>query len=140
MKKIFLLFIVTSLFSCSKDDNSAVASPIVGSWEVISYETRQGTGSWQNANQACRLDDIEDYASNGDWTKYDGTNQCAAGTGITRGTWELKANNSKVVYTYEGVPGEYESTIELLDEETLIVSFSAGDLDNTQFKVTYAKN
>lgn len=140
-KTTILLFILSiSLISCSKDDDSAVSSPIVGSWEVISYETRQGSGNWQNANQPCRLDDTEEYASNGEWTKYDGTNQCAAGTGITLGTWELRANNTKIVYTYDGVPGEYESTIELLDEENLIISFSSGDLNNTQFRVTYVKN
>jgi len=140
-KTHFLLFILLiTISSCNKDETEAVQSPLIGTWQVITYETRQGSGSWQNANQPCRLDDTEEYASNGKWTKYDGTNQCASGTGITLGTWELRANNTKIVYTYDGAPGEYESTVELLNEETLVVSFSSGDLNNTQFKVTYSKN
>lgn len=142
MKTLKFLLILTfaAFISCSEDEENNTKSEIVGTWQVTSYETRQGSGNWQDAGQACRLDDTEEYESNGQWTKYDGTNQCASGTGITTGTWKLEANDTKVVYTYDGVPGEYESTVELLSEGSLIVSFSTGDVANTQYRVTYVKN
>lgn len=133
------LSLVVILSSCSKDDDTS-SSKINGTWEVVSYETRQGNLEWEASSEICRLDDVEEYESNGDWTKYDGTNQCSAGTGITTGTWKLKANNTKIVYTYDDYSGEYESTVEQLTDNIMVISWSAGDLNNTQYRVTYSKN
>lgn len=139
LKLYILLFASALLFSCGDDDSSENKSPITGTWKTVSYETREGAGEWEPTDEACRLDDTEEYKADGSWTKYDGTNQCSAGTGIIKGTWALTASDTKIVYTYDGFEGEYESTVEQLSEQALIITSSAGDLDNTQYRATYIK-
>lgn len=136
MKKLICLFIILTITSCEKDED---ISPIVGTWRVTAYETRQGSGSWQSTGEACRLDDTEEYNANGRWAKYEGANQCVIGTGITRGTWRLTAANTRIVYTYDDYAGEYESTVEQLTSGSLIISWSAGNQAGTQFRVRFTK-
>lgn len=138
--KLTLLVLVSLLFiACDKDTDDSAISPIIGTWEITNYETRIGNDSWKPVGEDCKLDDTEEYESNGRWTLYDGVNQCEAGTGITQGTWKLKASNTKIVYTYDGYSGEYESTVEELTENSLILSWSTGDINNTQYRTTYKK-
>ncbi|MGV3539910.1 MAG: lipocalin family protein [Rufibacter sp.] len=143
MKRHLLLLLLVPFFfvtSCSKDDEEEEElHKMVGTWRVNKYESRTGTGNWQNANQSCRLDNTEEYEADGSWTLYDGTNQCGAGTGITKGTWRTAASDTKVIYTYTGISGEYESTIEELTATTLVLTNSVGDVANTQTRVTYQK-
>lgn len=135
-------FFILIFFSCS--DSEKENSPIVGSWNLISYEikTENPPTEWRPLGESCRLDDIEEYNEDGTWTRYDGTNQCGGGNciGIYNGTWKFVANNSKVIFTYQGVPGEYESTVETLNGNTLVLSFSSGTTDGRQNRVTYSKN
>lgn len=139
MRNILLLGLLAVLLTgCKKEDENNI-SPIVGTWHVVAYETRAGNANWTTSVGTCRLDDIEEYEANGRWTLYDGTDQCEAGTGITRGTWELRASNTKIVYTYDAFDGEYESTVEELSDSRLVISWSAGDLDNTQYRLTFRK-
>src|SRR5690554_3153271 len=141
MKSIKLALLASIVFiSCEKNtDDNTEESPIVGTWNVVNYESRIGNGDWSFIGEDCRLDDVEEYESNGRWAFYDGTNQCEAGTGIMAGTWKLKASNTKIVYTYDGYSGEYESTVEELTENSLILSWSTGDINNTQYRTTYKK-
>lgn len=125
------------LFGCGKEEDAQ--SPIIGTWQVVSYETRTGGGSWSPSPETCRLDDTEEYAASGRWTRYDGTDQCSAGTGILSGTWKLRASDTKIVYTYDGFGDEYESTVEELSATRLIISWSAGDVKNTQYRTTLIK-
>ena len=93
------------------DSSSSSSSPIVGTWKQTKAEERTGTSPWAVAHDAaCRTDNTEEFAANGAWTLYDGTVQCGAGTGIGHGSWRVTAANT-IVFTYDGVPGEYESTM-----------------------------
>lgn len=134
---LFLLLFFSGLMftSCSKEEHA-----IVGSWKVIAYETRSNTSpNWEASSETCRLDDTEQYDADGRWTRYDGTNQCSAGTGILKGTYTIQANNTKIIYQYDDFEGEYESTIESLTNDEFVISWSAGTTDNLQFRATFKR-
>ena len=140
MRKHLLLLLLPLVFAlgCNKDDDEKTPPhKIVGTWRVTKVETRLSGQDWQNTDEICRLDNTEEYKANGAWTQYDGTDQCGAGTGITNGTWKLAASDTKVIYTYNGVPGEYESTVEQLTGTTMVLSFSTGATDGEHTRPTY---
>ena len=137
-----MLLCTVSFFSCSDDDNESTntqVSDIVGIWRTTKIEERTAANPWENVTEACDLDDTEEYSANGDWALYPGTVTCGSAAVMT-GTWELRANNTKVVYTYDGASGEYESTVESLGSDTMVLTHSAGDLANTQYRTTYIKD
>jgi hypothetical protein len=120
---------------CKKDE----ADLIEGTWHQVKIEQRTNANPWQDNALTCNLDDTETFEKDGKWTLYDGLNQCQPGTGIRTGTWRLTASDTKVIFTYTGVSGEYESTVETLTENNLVLSHSSGDQNNTQFRNTYTK-
>lgn len=120
-------------------DDEETPDPIVGTWQKSKVEKSTNGGSWTDTTAPCELDDTEEYSSNGEWTLYSGPNQCSAGTGVVRGTWRVAANRTKVVYTYDDVPGEYESTLDHLSGNELVIIHAVGDVANTQYKTTYVK-
>lgn len=122
--------------SCTKEETP---SDLVGTWKKVLVETRNAQTDWQADDRTCWADDVEEFSENGNWTLYDGTSQCNAGTGMMTGSWELTASNTKVVFTYDGVPGTYESTVVDLDKENLVLTYSSGDLDHTENRITYIK-
>jgi hypothetical protein len=115
---------------------------VTGTWQQTNSEKRVGTAPWQVANDvACRVDNTEEYAGDGSWTLYDGTNQCGSGgSSIIHGTWRLAASDTKIIYTYEDINGEYEATIEQLGAGALVLTSSTGDTAGTQIRSTYAKH
>jgi hypothetical protein len=139
-KNVPILLLLTLLFtvSCKKSEESK-QSPLVGSWKRTKIESRTNANAWVIDTRTCYTDDVEEYAADGAWTFYDGTKQCSAGTGIKKGTWKLAAGDTKVIYTYQGVSGEYESTIETLTATALVLTQSTGDVNNTQVRTTYQK-
>lgn len=139
LKFLVLTLVVISLTSFSGCDKEEDVEPIVGTWQKTKVEQSTNGGSWTNSTKSCQLDDTEEYASGGKWTAYDGPNQCSAGTGIITGTWRLAAGGTKIIYTYSGFSGEYESTVDLLDGSNLVIIHAVGDNDNTQIKTTYIK-
>ena len=129
---------VAFLASCSKDKEETPL--IVGSWKRTKIESRKGTATtWTLDARTCYKDDIEEFTKDGVYTLYDGTAQCSAGAGITRGKWKLESGQSKVVFTYDGYSGEYESTVESLTATDMVLSNSVGDTQNTQTRITYQK-
>ncbi len=139
MKKLLYLLIIPLLFSCEKE-NKAPESPIVGTWKITAYQIRSNSSpTWIDAGEPCKLDDTEEYFANGKWIRYDGNHQCTTGTGVVTGTWRLAAASTKIVYTYDIAPGEYESTVEQLSSTRLVLSWSAGDANGTQYRATYTK-
>jgi hypothetical protein len=141
--KLFLgLTLITMLLttSCSKDDDtsSSVQKNLQKSWTKDKVERRINDGAWQDITVSCNLDDIEEYQSNSDWTLFPGTNTCDSES-VTTGSWSLRANDTKIIYTYDSFSGEYESTIETITENVLILTQNTGDLNNTQFRFTYSK-
>lgn len=94
---------------------------------------------WSTVTTSCQLDDTEEYTSDGNWTAYEGPNQCNAGTGIVRGTWRLTAGGSKVIYTYSGYSVEYESNVDQLGVTSMVLVHAVGETHNTQVKITYTK-
>jgi hypothetical protein len=144
MKNRFVSHVVVGLVllftSQGCGGGSAAMQNIMGTWKQTNSESRIGTAPWQVAGDvACRADNTEEYASDGSWTLYDGTNQCGSGTGIVRGTWRLEAADTKVIYTYAQYSGEYEATIEQLTDRDLVLSHSTGDVAGTQTRSTYVK-
>lgn len=125
-----------SFTACDKEEE---AEPIVGTWQKSKVEQSTNGGAWSTSSEPCQMDDTEEYASGGSWTAYDGPNQCSAGTGIIKGTWRLAANGSKVIYTYSGYSGEYESTVEQLNGSNMVLVYAVGDNNNTQVRTTFTK-
>lgn len=123
---------------CKKSEDSK-QSPLIGSWKKTKIESKTSTTNWVTDTRTCYNDDVEEYSDGGAWTSYDGTKQCSAGTGIIKGTWKLAAGDTKIIYTYQGYTGEYESTIESLTENSLVLTQSTGDVKNTQVRTTYQK-
>jgi hypothetical protein len=111
----------------------------VGTWRQTAVEERIGGGPWLPADDACRLDNVEEFSSNGDWTLYDGTFSCGGSGGPARGEWRLEAGDTKLIFSYDGVGGEYESTIETLSDTTLVVSYSTGLTSGLQTRNTYRR-
>lgn len=140
MKRLVVFAVCISLFTaCSKKEDGA-APPIVGTWKKTLVEKKTNTAAWAVDPRPCQLDDIEEYSQSGSWVLYDGPNQCSPGTGIMNGTWRLAAGDGKVIFTFSGVPGEYESTVVSLSSSQMILLQSAGDVNNTQYRFTYTKN
>jgi len=141
MKKnlINLLAICLILFASCKKDKTEKTSPLVGTWTKTKMETKTSSTNWTVDTRTCYTDDLEEYGADGSWTLYDGTKQCSAGSGITKGNWRLAANNTKIIFTYQAFSGEYESTVETLSETSLVLTQSVGDLANTEVRITYVK-
>lgn len=136
------LFIAVTIVSCSDDSDekdSSGNSKIVGVWKKTKEETRQGNEAWEDVTEDCDLDNTEEYEADGDWALYPGTVTCGGNANVINGSWELKANNTKVVYTYDGFQDEFESNIEELTDTKMMLTHSAGDLDDTQYRDTYIK-
>lgn len=132
---LFIFLIVLLFTSCKKSEEKY----IIGTWKKIKSEERVGSTAWQDVTEACQTDDTESYETDGSWAIYDGTYQCTSGSGIVNGTWKFAASNTKVIYTYEGFSGEYESTIERLTETELVLTQSTGNIAGTQIRNTYTR-
>lgn len=137
---ICILSLSTLFLSCSdeKESDSSSNNLITGSWQKNKVETRINSEPWIDITTSCNIDDVEEYEANKDWTLFPGTNTCNSESIIT-GKWNLRANNTKLVYTYDGFPGEYESSIESLTQQNLVLTQNTGDVNNTQFRFTYSK-
>jgi hypothetical protein len=140
-RNLILLLSIAVLFitGCEKKPDESKPSPLVGSWKKMKVEKKTLTSNWVIDNRTCYTDDIEEFGSAGDWTSFDGTMQCSAGTGIIKGSWKFAAGETKIIFKYEGYTGEYESTVETLTENSLVLTQSSGDLANTQVRTTYQK-
>lgn len=136
MLLVFTLFVT----GCSGDDSKEPVkkSKIVGLWAKTKEETRVGSSAWHETTEDCDLDDIEEFEADGDWTLYPGTITCGTAAVIS-GDWSLRANDTKVVFTYDDFEGEFESTIVELTDSKMVLTHSAGDLDDTQYRDTYIK-
>ncbi len=132
---LLVLVVATVFFGCKKKE----ARFIEGTWKRTKIEMRLGSNPWEEITESCNLDDTEEYTESGNWSYYDGTNQCNPGSGIMTGTWKFAADNTKIIYTYTGIDGEYESTIESIEKKKLVLTYSSGDLLGTQYKYTYEK-
>lgn len=86
------------------------------------------------------LDNTEEYEAGCAWTLYDGNVRCGTEeTGIRHGTWRLAASDTKVIYTYDGIRGEYESTVETMTETELVLTRSTGETNGRQTRGVYRK-
>jgi hypothetical protein len=147
MKKIklfasLILTISILTISCTKDEESISTAKknLTGSWLKTNVEKRVGEGSWADITKDCELDDIEEYASNGNWTFFLGTNRCFSSvTSIYTGTWQLRTNDTKIIFTYVDAVGNYEKSIETLTDKLLIITHNSNDLNNSQFRYTFSK-
>lgn len=127
--------------ACASESDDA-PKIIVGTWAQTGSEKRVGSDQWAPAaDEDCRIDNVEEYAEDGSWTLYDGTFPCDAGSSssISHGTWRLAASDTKLVYTYDTVPGEYEATVENLTGSELVLTFNTNDVAGTQVRSTYRK-
>ncbi|MCF8448835.1 MAG: hypothetical protein K9G49_03095 [Taibaiella sp.] len=131
----FLL--LATLIGCKKEEKEQ--NKLVGSWSKIKMEVKTTTTDWQIVNEPCQLDNVEEYKGDGNYAIYVGTVQCSPGESGIYGTWKQVANNTKIIYTYSGVSGEYESNIEELTASRLVTTHATGNLAGEQYRETYQK-
>lgn len=136
------LFAVVTMTACASKGSSMPeeSGPIVGTWQQTSSEDRVGANDWApSATAECRLGSTEEYEADGTWTLF-GTRKCeGSGSGVRKGTWQFAANKTKIIYTYEGISGEYASTIETLNETELVLTKFVGDVAGTETRAIYRK-
>ncbi|CAM3992402.1 hypothetical protein FLAN108750_03570 [Flavobacterium antarcticum] len=139
----FILITLLSLLSCSNEEDAVSVSTtkknLIGSWTKAKVEKRTNEGQWTDITENCNLDDVEEYASNSNWTFYLGTLRCESGAPVLKGSWNLAANDTKIIYEYDDYEGQYEKSIETITENVLIVTHSANDLANSQYRYTFNK-
>lgn len=137
-KNIFFLLVISLLISCS--DSQEDLPIIVGSWEVIKEEVKYPDSEWETSDQECRFDNTEEFEEDGTHILYDGTFDCGeSGTGIEYGSWRLAADDTQVIFTYDGYAGEYPKTIEELNPDQMILSYDTGLVSGMQVRTTYSK-
>ncbi|MEI9945024.1 MAG: lipocalin family protein [Chitinophagaceae bacterium] len=126
--KVAVLAMVFGFFiSCSKKKedttptNPKVALIIGSDWKVSKYETKVNSDPFIDQYPtiaACTQDDRYVFRSDKSYEYNEGPTKCNAGQPqvIYTSTWSLSADGTKI--TIDGA----ESTIELLDDNTLIIS------------------
>lgn len=138
---VMLLVATFYVAGCSGDDDNKQTvknSKIVGVWTKTKEESKEGTAAWKETTEDCDLDDTEEFKADGDWALYPGTVTCGSAS-VINGSWSLRANDTKVVFTYDGFDDEFESTILELTETKMVLTHSSGDVNDTQYRDTYVK-
>jgi len=140
MKKFYLITLFAlALFTACKREDEKPANHLLGSWQKVKVESKVPPADWQTENQPCQLDDVEEYRPTGDWALFSGANQCSAGSGVTRVTRQQAASNTHIIYTFEGISREYESTVQELTAEKMILIQSTGLTNGKQIRYTFEK-
>lgn len=132
MKKIVFLFLVTVIIftSCSKDDSSSGADPIIGTWAH--------TEEYENGVKAeldeCDLKDTLIYGSDGAFTEkyYEAPNGRDCIESKSTGTWKNEGNNN-----YTTTIGNESSTVKMTFSGDTF-SFETKDGDDI-YKSVYKK-
>jgi hypothetical protein len=122
---------------CTKEKKEE--NKVVGTWKKVKEETRLSGGSWEDVNEPCQLDNVEEYQSNGNYTVYPGADLCSPSESTITGTWRSAANNTKIIYTYSGYSDEFESTIEELTNTSMVITHATGTISGAQIRDTYQK-
>jgi hypothetical protein len=114
---------------------------LVGSWQktLVEYRLAESESEWNEDGNGCYKDDVEDYDSNGYWRLNGGANQCTLGMGILTGSWAWKEKGKRIIFTYQDYPGEYDRVVEFLQENRLVLSHIAGDVEQVEYRTSYVK-
>lgn len=136
--KILLLILLSGFFSsCSKSKEEP--NKIIGLWQKTKVERKATGGNWVDVTRDCDLDNIEEYKADGSYYFYPGSDWCGTSGDIMAGTWKLIAGESIIQYTYKAYSGTYESTITLLNDKSLVVTFATGTAAGDQSRDTYTR-
>ena len=135
----FLIIVALFLFSGCRKEDQRPENKLLGTWQKVKLESKTNTTDWKVLSQPCQLDDLEEYRPSGDWTLFSGAAQCSPGNGVLRGTWKQAADGSKLIYTYEGAGGEYESTLAELTDDQMVLVQSTGQTNGQQIRFTYER-
>jgi hypothetical protein len=143
-KILLLAFLSLTIISCDKEEEekalSEKAQLLIGSWKKTKIESKKPNQNWENITRDCDVDDIEEFKNNGKYTLYPGSSLCEGQSNvISSGTWKFGANESVIIFTYDGYEGEYESVIESLSSTSLVVKFATGLTDGSERRTTYVK-
>jgi hypothetical protein len=137
MKRLLTIFVLSLiLLSCKKDkdDNNESTSKTTlltqKTWKPVNVQKRSTTTDpWETNNfsmQACALDNIWTFSTNGSYLQDDGLTSCSSSTGtIDSGTWNFNSDETHmtIIITSSGINLTEDCTIEQLDENTLIYNF-----------------
>ncbi|MEX0811041.1 MAG: lipocalin family protein [Chitinophagales bacterium] len=142
MKLLTLFGLVFYLLMASACKKESEPEPhlIVGTWYIIKVEKQSDSQPWTEENRPCRLDDSDEYVDGGELIMYSGDLWCTGATaGIRYGTWRLSSDERTVIYTYDGIDGEYISTVQELTDDTMTLSFNTGASGNEQIREIWIK-
>ncbi|WP_271855863.1 hypothetical protein [Patiriisocius marinus] len=145
-KIIISAFVILSMISCNSDDDSNSDLDIAnlltidnGTWAVVDFQHRETENDeWVSDSLFCFNDDLWQFTSNGNLNIYINQNLC-----------EGQTANDIALYNYEVVPnvgynlivnGQSSlETIELLNENSLIVTYNIGTVTNTMGRRVFSK-
>lgn len=135
---LMLFICMAVLLGCKKEPTAQEL--LTGTWIKTKEESKTTNSDWQATNEACDLDDTEEFSADGKWALYLGNQLCSGQSGtVVRGNYLLAASDTKIIFTYTGISGEYESTIESISSNQLVLSFATGLSNGTIVRTTYNK-
>lgn len=119
-----ILLLTATLASCKKDKQSKTELLTDKSWKIIKAEVKSGSGPFVDFFQMeddCTKDDLQTFFTNNTYQITEGATKCDSGDPdlIDSGSWALTENETML-----SIDGE-ENTIEQLDKNTLVVSYTA---------------
>ena len=138
LRLLMLLLSISILLGCKKEPTAQEL--LTGTWLKTKEESKTNSSDWQQSSEACDLDDTEEFTADGKWALYLGNQLCSGQSGsVVRGSYLLDASDTKIIFTYTGISGEYESTIESISSNQLVLSFATGLSNGTVVRTTYTK-
>jgi len=131
MKKSFLIFtILVSIFtSCSKKDDAPSEidqmKVLISAkmWKLSTTVLITTSGNVNQSIPACRLDNLWEYNTNGNFSLFPGTNKCSPTEVTTLGTWQITDSKGLKVTLSSG---SYTDEILLLESNKLQLKYTLG--------------
>ncbi|MDX1348877.1 MAG: lipocalin family protein [Putridiphycobacter sp.] len=121
------------LASCKKTNEKL----LVGSWEVVKVEYAADGVNFEIDEENCVNDDIWTFTKDNTLEINQGLT-CAGSTALET-MWTLTDDDQTIIYTYEGITGEYYSTIVELTKKSFVEEFETGQVNGSRIRNTFSK-
>jgi hypothetical protein len=126
--KLLAVLVVVGLFSCKKESAKSKTELLTqAGWRQSNGEMKTGaSGTWSvdpsfSSMSACEKDDITLFKTGGSFEINEGASKCSPSDPqlIYTGVWAFQNNETEISIVGQGV-----ASIELLNETTLVITYS----------------